>query len=97
MTSRTRAPSDRDRQAVAFGHWMKPSHAANDNLIHRTRRVWQPRTGRNITEEDARQIVENVTGFFAILAGWSRAELSAPANDTGKPIASGNKEADHER
>jgi hypothetical protein len=76
---------------------MKPSHAANDNLIHRTRRVWQPRTGRNITEEDARQIVENVTGFFAILAGWSRAELSAPANDTGKPIASGNKEADHER
>jgi hypothetical protein len=52
---------------------------------------------RNISEEDARQIVENVTGFFAILTGWSRAELSAPANDTGKPIASGNKEADHDR
>jgi MT-A70 len=34
------------------------------------------------------------TGFFAILAGWSRAELSAPANE---PIASGNKEADHDR
>jgi hypothetical protein len=49
---------------------------------------------RNISEEDARQIVENVTGFFAILAGWSRAELSAPANE---PIASGNKEADHDR
>jgi hypothetical protein len=36
--------------------------------------------GRNISQEDARQIVENVTGFFAILAGWMRAELSAPAN-----------------
>jgi hypothetical protein len=76
---------------------MKPSHAANDNLIDRTRKIWQPRTGRNLTNEDARQIAENVTGFFAILAEWSRVELSAPANDAGKPIASDNKEADHDR
>jgi hypothetical protein len=76
---------------------MKPSHAANDNLIDRTRKVWQPRTGRNLTNEDARQIAENVTGFFAILAEWSRVELPAPANDAGKPIASDNKEADHDR
>ena len=74
---------------------MKPSHAANDNLIDRTRNVWQPRTGRNLTNEDARQIAENVTGFFAILAEWSRVELPA-ANDTGKPIASDNKEAGHD-
>ena len=72
---------------------MKPSHAANDNLIGRTLKVWQPRTGRNLTDEDARQIAENVTGFFAILAEWSRAELPAPANDTGKPVPSDNKEA----
>ena len=74
---------------------MKPSHAADDNL--RTRKVWQPRIGRNLTNEDARHITENVTGFFAILAEWSRAELRAPANDVGKPIASDNKEADHDR
>ena len=76
---------------------MKPSHAANDNLIDRTRQVWQSRIRRDLTDEDARQIAENVIGFFAILAEWSRAELSAPANDTGKPIASDNKEADHDR
>jgi hypothetical protein len=76
---------------------MKPSHAANDNLMDRTRKVWRPRTGRNLTNEDARQIAENVTGFFAILAEWSRVELPAPANDAGKPIASDNKEADHDR
>jgi hypothetical protein len=76
---------------------VKPSHAANDNLIDRTREVWQSRTGRNLTEEDARQIAENVTGFFTILAEWSRAELPAPANDIGKPIASDNKEADRDR
>ena len=28
-----------------------------------------------LTDEDARQINENITGFFAILAEWSRAEI----------------------
>ena len=63
---------------------MKPSRAANDNLIDRTRQVWQPRIGRDLSHEDARQISENVTGFFALLAEWSRAEMPFPANDTGK-------------
>jgi hypothetical protein len=60
--------------------------------------VWQPRLGRDLSREDARQIAENVTGFFAILAEWSRAEMPSPANDTGKPAASDNEEvARHER
>jgi hypothetical protein len=41
---------------------MKPSHAANDNQIDRqiarTRQVWQPRLGRDLTDEDARQITQ---------------------------------------
>ena len=72
---------------------MKPSHAANDNLIDRTRKVWQPRIGRDLTNEDARQISENVTGFFAILAEWSR----TPAIDARNPVASDNEEVRHER
>ena len=65
---------------------VKPSHVANDhNLIDRARTVWQPRLGRDLSREDARQIAENVTGFFAVLAEWSRAETPVPANDTGKP------------
>jgi hypothetical protein len=64
---------------------VKPSHAANDNLIDRTRQVWQPRLGRDLSREDARQIVENITGFFAILGEWSRAETPGPANDSGEP------------
>ena len=31
------------------------------------------------------------------LVEWALAELPAPANDAGKPIASDNKEADHDR
>ena len=75
---------------------MKPLHAANDNLIDQTREVWKPRLGRDLSREDARQIAENVTGFFAILAEWSRAEMPSPANDTTKPSALDAGEVRHE-
>jgi len=76
---------------------VKPSHAANGNLIDRTRQVWQPRLGRDLSREDARQIAQNVTGFFALLAEWSRAEMPVLANDTGKPAASDTGEVRHDR
>ena len=80
---------------------VKPSHAANDNLkddlIRRTREVWQPRLGRDLSREDVRQIAENMTGFFSLLAEWSRAELPSPANDTGTSDAPENGEARHDR
>ena len=80
---------------------VKPSNAANDNLkddlIRHTREVWQPRLGRDLSREDARQIAANVTGFFSVLAEWSRAELPSPANDTGTPDASENGESRHDR
>ena len=64
---------------------MKRLDAANDNdagkQIARSRQVWQPRIGRDLTDEDARQIMRNVTGFFGVLAEWSRAERLAAAND----------------
>lgn len=75
---------------------MKPTHAANDNLIDRTRQVWQPRLGHDVSREDARQINENVAGFFALLAEWSRAEMPPPANDVGMHAVS-DAEARHER
>jgi hypothetical protein len=76
---------------------VKPLHAANDNLIDRTRHVWQSRIGRDISDEDARQIAANVTGFFSVLAEWSRAEMPAPANDGRKSITSDDKEVRHDR
>jgi hypothetical protein len=72
---------------------VKPSHAANHNLIDRTRQVWQPRLGRDLSREDARQITQNVTGFFGILAEWSRGEKLATANDAATP---NNGEVRHE-
>ena len=60
---------------------VKTLSAANDNLIDHTRQVWQSRLDRHLSREDARQIAENVTGFFSVLAEWARAEQAAPAND----------------
>lgn len=79
---------------------VKPLYA-NDNLkdelIARTRGVWQPRLRCDHFREDARQIAENVTGFFSVLAEWSRAEIPTPANETSNPGASENGEAHHDR
>ncbi len=79
---------------------MKRLYAANDNdtgkHIARTRQIWQPRIGRDLTDEDARQIAENVTGFFAVLAEWSHAERRA-ANDNKSPSKSNGCEARHDR
>jgi len=80
---------------------MKRLDAANDNdagrQIARTRRIWQPRIGRDLTDEDARQLVENVTGFFAILAEWSHAECLAAANDNDVHAAPDGSEVCHDR
>jgi hypothetical protein len=40
---------------------------------------------RELTREDTRQIIENVSGFFAILAAWSQAETLVPASDIVEP------------
>jgi len=80
---------------------MKSPDATNDNhkddLIRRTQAVWQPRLGRDLSREDARQIAETMTGFFSVLAEWSRAKLPTPANDTATPAAPMNGEARHDR
>jgi len=42
-------------------------NAANDNLndelIGQTRRVWQPRLGRNLSRDEAKQVAASVTGL----------------------------------
>ncbi len=43
-------------------------------LTEHTIAVWQPRIRRRLSKEDAREITENITGFFAILTEWSHKE-----------------------
>jgi hypothetical protein len=43
-------------------------------LIEQTISVFESRTGRVISEEEARQAVENISGFFRVLQEWAEAE-----------------------
>jgi hypothetical protein len=75
----------------------KPS-AGNYKLVEETIALWRRRCWRELSPEDARQIAENVTGFFTILAEWSRAEAVAAANDSRErsPVH-GTSEVRHDR
>jgi hypothetical protein len=80
---------------------MKLLDAANDNDAGKqtahSRQVWQPRIGRDLTDEDARQIIHNVTSFFGVLAEWSRAERLPAANDAATPAKPNDGEVRHDR
>lgn len=61
--------------------------AIDDALLDRTVELFQTRTGRTLSKEDARQIVENLSGFFRILAEWDKADRAAPSLPHAKPPA----------
>lgn len=49
-------------------------------FLDRTIAFWQGRASRDLNREDARQIVENLTGFLRILSDWdSPARVSSTA------------------
>ena len=41
-------------------------------LIDETIEVWQPHYDTKLTDEDAREIIENIAAFFGALMGWRR-------------------------
>jgi hypothetical protein len=47
---------------------------ARAELLRKTLALWQPRTSRRLSEEDARQCLENMVGFFRVLHEWDMAE-----------------------
>lgn len=70
--------------------------AIDDSFLDRTIQLFQPRMNRPLSREDARQIVENMTGFFQTLAEWERAERAGINDRTGPKsniVDSGNKTA----
>lgn len=77
---------------------MQPSSTTNASLIEQTIELWRPRLQRKLSREDARQIVENTTGFFGVLAEWSRAEANPHTGNTDKQADTyGTGEVFHER
>jgi hypothetical protein len=74
---------------------VKIPKAANDNLLDETLAVGQPRSRRNLSREDAREIGENISGFFSVLNDWTRVENAGAANDNCVPVAGKADEDSH--
>ena len=52
-------------------------------LIQQTLALWQPRTSRKLTEEDAQQMIDNAVGVFRLLLQWRHEELMAEKSNPG--------------
>jgi hypothetical protein len=68
-----RSPT-RDPFRVGQVKGSQAASAQQNDFIEETRVFWQSRTERVLTREDAREIIENMTGFFRVLLEWDRAK-----------------------
>jgi len=56
--------------------------AEGGDFIDETVAIWQERSSRQLSREDGREIIENMTGFFRILQEWDRAERAAKTDES---------------
>ena len=62
----SRNPPDESRSGSPLGG----GETLADERKARTLELWSRRSQRPLTEEDAREIAENMTGFFRVLLEW---------------------------
>jgi len=59
------------------------------DIIEQTLDFWGKRTGKDLSREDAREMVANVAGFFQVLAEWdrkARLEACSPSSKEGDGV-----------
>lgn len=64
----TKRSVERNPQTNLFSR----QRAIDEAFLERTARLFEARMERPLSTEDARQIVDNLGGFFRILAEWDR-------------------------
>jgi len=58
---------------------MKMASADHKEIVNRTLAYWDSRTSSRLNAEDARQVIENITGFFSQLDAWDN-QVAAQAD-----------------
>jgi hypothetical protein len=62
----------------------------SQGLLRQTAEFWKRTTQRDLTLEEARQAIENISGFFQVLAQWDsagRIDGTPPLGSTGREAA----------
>lgn len=77
----TSTRDDHESDARIGGDATVASEVTEGDFIDETVTYWQKQTSRELTREDGREIIENMTGFFRILLEWDRAEQAATRKD----------------
>ena len=56
------------------------------DIIEQTLNFWGKHTGKDLSREDAREMVVNVSGFFQVLAEWDRKARMEACSEDGEKI-----------
>tara|TARA_B100000378_G_scaffold271529_1_gene262153 strand:+ start:1270 stop:1548 length:279 start_codon:yes stop_codon:yes gene_type:complete len=88
---------DPERGAIVWPRERKVRHSRrfSDELVEKARNVFQKRTSRKLTSEDARQILENLTGYFRVLHEWDRKQRT-PKSEGAAPGKRENNQIDED-
>ncbi len=62
---------------------VKPAYPSAD-LIKETKALWEPRLGRPLSTDEAKQLIEDVAEFFHLLHGWKTHERRSQKPDDRK-------------
>ena len=79
-------------QTLCRGCHIEKTRAENRRPLTPAELAW-----RELSRDEAKQIGANVTGFFSILAEWSRFELRVPANDNSNELTPDDEGVRHDR
>jgi hypothetical protein len=69
----------------------------SDKFLDEAVAFWQSQTERELKREDARQIAENLSGFFQVLSDWDEAEKERPQASGGRKRRNGAIQAAREQ
>lgn len=61
------------------------------DFLEETLRMWQPHADGRLTDDDAREIISNVAGFFRVLVEWDRDARGEESSDTVPNVEGGGK------
>lgn len=80
VPARPARPTDFDPVTAPNGQ-VRVSRRFSNELVEDARQLFQKRTDRQLTSEDARQMLENLVGFFTVLNDWDRRGGRADADE----------------
>lgn len=76
-----RVQPDESRADIPSDRTVRLSSRFSNELVNDARSVFEDEMGKPVSAEEARQMLENLAGFFMILHEWDREQAKRDAED----------------